>query len=220
MVKVMGAKLKPCAHEPGGTQQKPPRPAAQWRVLSSLSLSQPPGSNLIPVMESVPSRKKTRSRNRGKMRGVLFLLPVSISSAYAPYPGRHPPKLRLRGRGQTAGQSVIRIHLVSGGSARPQALSLAWHSYLILSLESPLKVGIIIPHLQKRKRSQARGPVQTTGFLNGRVGNWHQSPLLPNPAMIRSRRQGLPPSEALSRAGQSRRAVARPGLSLRQCGLL
>lgn len=133
------------------------------------------------------------------MQAALFLLscPVSISSADAPYSGRHPPKLMLWGRGQTAGQSVIRTHLVFGGSARPQVLSLAWHSYLIPSLESPLKVGIIIPHLQKRKRSQARGPVQTTGFVNSRVGNWHQSSLLPNPAMIRSRGQDLPPSPGL-----------------------
>lgn len=96
--------------------QKPTRRAAQLRVLSPFSPSQPPGSNLIPVVESIPPRKKTRGRSRGKMQGVLFLLPcpVSISSAYAPCPGRRPPKLTLWGKGQTAGQSVIRAHLVSG----------------------------------------------------------------------------------------------------------
>lgn len=122
-----------------------------------------------------------------------------------------PWETSLWGRGQAAGQSVIRTHLVSGGSTRPQApgpeLSLA----LFPSLESPLKVGIIIPHLQKRKRSQARGPVQTTGFLNGRVGNWHQSPLLPNPAMIRSRGQGLPPQNPCP--GQTRADVLSPSLA-------
>ena len=41
------------------------------------------------------------------------------------YPVRHPPKLTLWGRGQTAGQSVLRTHRVSGGSAQPRALSLA-----------------------------------------------------------------------------------------------
>lgn len=159
------------------------------------------------MVESIPPRKKTWGRSRKDARSSLFAFLscehfLSICSL--------PWETSLWGRGQTAGQSVIRTHLVSGGSARPQALSLAWHSYLIPSLESPLKVGII-PHLQKRKRSQARGPVQTTGFLNGRAGNWHQSSLLPNLAMIRSRGQGLPPQSPCP--GQARADALSPGLA-------
>lgn len=119
-IKEMGAKLQPYAHRPGRIQQKPARPAAQSRVLSSLFPSQPPGSNLIPMVESAPPRKKTRGRSRGRVQGVLFLLscPVSISSACS-----LPWETSLWGRDQSAGQSVIRSHLVSGGSASPQALS-------------------------------------------------------------------------------------------------
>lgn len=203
MVKEMRAKLQPYAHKPGRIQQKPTRLAAQLRVLFfPLSF---PSSRVQPHSYGgvCPSKEEDKGQEQRKDARSSLLAFLSIRSL--------PWETSLWRRGQTAGQSVIRTHLVSGGNARPQALSLAWHSYLIPSLESPLKVGIIIPHLQKRKRSQARGPVQTTGFLNGRVGNWHQSSLLPNPAMIRSRGQGLPPQSPCP--GQARADVLSPGLA-------
>lgn len=129
-----GSKDEAICTQAWGNPTEAPRPAVQFRVLSSLSLSQPPGSNPRSYRGVHPFKEADKGQEkRIDARGTLL---ASLScerflSICSLYPGRHPPKLTLWGRGQTAGQSVIRTHLVSGGSAQPQALSLAWHSYLI-----------------------------------------------------------------------------------------